>query len=83
MSFPRFCVTYKNAIVAMAVIFCVKDKTPDSLIQYTLGAGGVEALLPAEIKISKVRAGGRGENEEEVPWLRIWKSRPDGRRKLT
>lgn len=52
-------------IVAMTVIFCVKDSVPDTLIQYTLGAGGVEALLLAGIKISKVRAGGKpGESEE-------------------
>ena len=45
-------------IAAMAVIFCVKDAVPDTLIQYTLGAGGVEALLLAGIKISKVVSGG-------------------------
>ncbi len=43
-------------IVAMSVIFCIKGSVPDTLIQYTLGAGGVEALLLAGIKISKVRA---------------------------
>ena len=53
-------------IVAMTVIFCVKGSVPDTLIQYTLGAGGVEALLLAGIKISKVRAGG-SEEDEEVP----------------
>ena len=51
-------------IVAMTVIFCVKGSVPDTLIQYTLGAGGVEALLLAGIKISKVRAGGPGESED-------------------
>ena len=51
-------------IVAMTVIFCVKGTVPDTLIQYTLGAGGVEALLLAGIKISKVRAG-EGPREEE------------------
>jgi len=52
-------------IVAMTVIFCVKGAVPDTLIQYTLGAGGVEALLLAGIKISKVIAGkGAGESEE-------------------
>lgn len=45
-------------IIAMAVIFCVKDAVPDTLIQYTLGAGGAEALLLAGIKISKVVSGG-------------------------
>lgn len=51
-------------IVAMTVIFCVKGAVPDTLIQYTLGAGGVEALLLAGIKISKVRAGGSADDEE-------------------
>lgn len=51
-------------IVAMTVIFCVKGAVPDTLIQYTLGAGGVEALLLAGIKISKVRAGTPGESED-------------------
>ena len=41
-------------IAAMTVIFCVKDAVPDTPIQYTLGAGGVEALLLAGIKVSKV-----------------------------
>lgn len=52
-------------IVTMTVIFCVKGSVPDTLIQYTLGAGGVEALLLAGIKISKVRAGDKpGESED-------------------
>lgn len=50
-------------IVAMTVIFCVKDAVPDTLIQYTLGAGGVEALLLAGIKISKVVKGKENTNE--------------------
>jgi len=50
-------------IAAMTVIFCVKGAVPDTLIQYTLGAGGVEALLLAGIKISKIVAGDKpGEN---------------------
>ena len=52
-------------IVAMTVIFCVRGSVPDTLIQYTLGAGGVEALLLAGIKISKVRAGENSGDEEE------------------
>lgn len=52
-------------IAAMTIIFCVKGEVPDTLIQYTLGAGGVEALLLAGIKISKVFNGEKaGENEE-------------------
>ena len=53
-------------IVAMTVIFCVKGSVPDTLIQYTQGAGGVEALLLAGIKITKVRAGEGGRDDEEV-----------------
>ena len=44
-------------IAAMVVTYWVKGGVPDTLIQYTLGAGGVEALLLAGIKISKVVAG--------------------------
>ena len=55
-------------IVAMTVIFCVKGAVPDTLIQYTLGAGGVEALLLAGIKICKVITGDKpGESEEDNP----------------
>lgn len=54
-------------IAVMTVTFWVKGSVPDTLIQYTLGAGGVEALLLAGIKISKVRAGEGGEDGEEVP----------------
>lgn len=51
-------------IAAMIVTFWVKGSVPDTLIQYTLGAGGVEAFFLAAIKISKVIAGGKpGESE--------------------
>ena len=40
-------------IVTMTVIFCIKGSVPDTLIQYTLGAGGVEAAALSAIKISK------------------------------
>ena len=50
-------------ITAMTVIFCAKGAVPDTLIQYTLGAGGVEALLLAGIKISKVVTGDRSGEE--------------------
>lgn len=53
-------------IVAMTIIFCVKGAVPDTLIQYTLGAGGVEALLLAGIKISKVRAGDKPGGSEDT-----------------
>lgn len=44
-------------IITMIVIFCVKGSTPDTLIQYVLGAGGVETLALAFIKVAKVFAG--------------------------
>ena len=44
-------------ITAMTVIFCVCGSVPDTLIQYTLGAGGLEVLLLAAIKVSKVVVG--------------------------
>ena len=53
-------------IVVMTVTFWVKGAVPDTLIQYTLGAGGVEALLLAGIKISKVRDGKEGGDDGNV-----------------
>lgn len=44
-------------IVTMIVTFWKYNAVPDTLIQYTLGAGGVEALVLAAIKISKVCKG--------------------------
>lgn len=52
-------------IVSMEVIFCVKGAVPDTLIQYTLGAGGVEAVLLAAIKISKLAVGENATVETE------------------
>lgn len=53
-------------IACMIVTFWRFQTVPDTLIQYTLGAGGVEALLLAGIKISKVVTGGNaGEREDE------------------
>lgn len=55
-------------IVTMTVIFCIKGAVPDTLIQYTLGAGGIEALMLAAIKVSKVISGGRAKTSEtETP----------------
>ena len=52
-------------IVTMIVIFCVKGSVPDTLIQYTLGAGGIEAVALSAIKVSKVVSGEKpGESEE-------------------
>ena len=53
-------------ITAMTVIFCVYEAVPDTLIQYTLGAGGVEVLLLAAIKISKVVAEPRSTTTQGV-----------------
>ena len=55
-------------IIAMTIIFCVKGSVPDALIQYTLGAGGVEALALAGITISKAIVGEKTneEGEEEL-----------------
>jgi hypothetical protein len=52
-------------IVSMEVIFCVKGAVPDTLIQYTLGAGGVEVLVMAAIKISKVVVGEKIDDDKE------------------
>ena len=51
-------------ITAMTVIFCKYGAVPDTLIQYTLGAGGVEVLLLAAIKISKVLKGEKTEGSD-------------------
>ena len=51
-------------IIAMIVIFCVFQSVPDTLIQYTLGAGGVEALLLALIKVSKVVTGEKNSTDD-------------------
>ena len=54
-------------IIAMTVIFCVYGSVPDTLIQYTLGAGGIETVALAGIKISKVIRGEKvAESEEEA-----------------
>ena len=50
-------------IISMIVIFCVKDSVPDALIQCVLGAGGLEALLLAGIKIVKTIFGETKEEE--------------------
>lgn len=45
--------------LCMIGLFCWKGAVPDTLIQYTLGAGGLEALVLAAIKVSKVVSGGK------------------------
>ena len=46
-------------ITTMTIIFCVKGAVPDTLIQYVLGAGGIESLALAGIKIAKTMTGNR------------------------
>lgn len=41
-------------VVTMIVTYWKYQSVPDALIQYTLGAGGIECLLLAGIKITKV-----------------------------
>lgn len=48
-------------IIAMIVTFWKFQSVPDTLITYTLGAGGLEALALAAIKVSKVVSGEKGE----------------------
>ena len=52
-------------ITVMIVTFWVKDSVPDTLIQYVLGAGGVESLALAGIKIAKVQRGESGAESED------------------
>lgn len=52
-------------IIAMIVTYWKFQMVPDTLIQYTLGAGGVECLLLAGIKISKVIKGEKTEDDDE------------------
>ncbi len=53
-------------IVTMIVIFCVTGSVPDTLIQCTLGAGGVEAVALAGIRISKAISGEKKEENDDV-----------------
>ena len=52
-------------IITMIVTFWIKGSVPDTLIQYTLGAGGVEAVALSAIKIMKVKCGTKNEEESE------------------
>lgn len=52
-------------IVTMIVIFCVKGSVPDTLITYVLGAGGIESLALAGIKVAKTVKGEKIPNEED------------------
>lgn len=50
-------------VTVMIITFWVKGSVPDTLIQYVLGAGGLEALLLAGITIAKTI---KGEKPEEI-----------------
>ena len=50
-------------IVTMIVVFCIKGSVPDTLIQYTLGAGGIEAVALSAIKVAKVKCGAKEDVE--------------------
>lgn len=51
-------------IAVMTAVFWFRGAVPDTLIQCTLGAGGVEALLLAGIKVSKILAESKGHKED-------------------
>lgn len=51
-------------IVCMIVTYWRFQAVPDTLIQYTLGAGGLEALALAAIKVSKVVRGDKQTDDE-------------------
>lgn len=53
-------------VVTMIVTFWVRGSVPDTLIQYTLGAGGIEALALAGIRISKTWSGEKTAEENET-----------------
>ena len=50
-------------VITMIIVFCIKGSVPDTLIQYTLGAGGVEAAALSAIKVAKVKCGTKEESE--------------------
>lgn len=52
-------------VLIMIVTYWVKGGVPDTLIQYTLGAGGIECLMLASIKISKVLKGDKDKEDED------------------
>lgn len=53
-------------IITMIVIFCIKDSVPDTLIQMVLGAGGIEAVATAAIKIAQDATDKKEKEKTEV-----------------
>lgn len=54
-------------IITMIVVFCKYQSVPDTLIQCTMGAGGIEAIALAGIKVSKVIKGEKSKDSEDTP----------------
>lgn len=52
-------------VIVMIITFWKFGSVPDTLIQYTLGAGGIECLLLAAIKVSKVIKGDANGNSND------------------
>lgn len=52
-------------IALMVVTYWRFQSVPDTLIQYTLGAGGIESLALAFIKIAKTVAGEKPAESED------------------
>ena len=52
-------------IVLMIITYWVMGSVPDTLIQYTLGGSGLEALFLAAIKISKVWVGDKEREDSD------------------
>lgn len=52
-------------VIVMIITFWKFGSVPDTLIQYTLGAGGVECLLLAAIKVSKVMKGETNDDSDD------------------
>lgn len=57
-------------ILSMMITYWVMGSVPDTLIQYTLGAGGVETVVLAGIKVSKVVTGEKSSGESEDSYER-------------
>ena len=51
-------------VTVMIITFWVKGSVPDTLIQYTIGGGGVELLLLAGITIAKELKGAKKKPEQ-------------------
>ena len=57
---------YVVFIIAMVVIYCIFQSTPEVLIQCVLGTGGIESVALAGIKIAKVIKEKKEKKENET-----------------